>query len=273
MTIYRERAWMAVALLGLLGCPRAPTEPTHAPDPQVSVAPDPALTRDTDAELCRAPRAFGDYDWIPDDTRLATSIQRHDPALADALALVHAHAADPAEQLPVFAALDLRNLGMQLANLDQLLARLDLDPAELVELHGPAGEQVWSWSTDCPPATVAARVLDRFGVMLRADLQRPGLRWGVGSIERFPFDVMTFGDHRVAVTLVGHGQAIGAWLHDGAHGGDEGPGRRLRDLSDAPIRAVLDGEALLDPAGTGAAARRRSIRVTAQDWIIDPDSK
>jgi hypothetical protein len=207
---------------------------------------------------------FTDYDWVPDDARLATSIQRSDPELPAALAVLARMSDTPELQLPIFATLDFRNLGLQLGNLDRMLGELELAPAELVELHSPSGEFVWVWPTDCPPAAISARMLDRFGVMLRADLERPGLRHGQGTLERFPFDLLALGDRRVALTLLGRGADVGVWLHGVS--GDSLPGRALAEIPEAPIRTVLAGEALLTSTSGPAPTRLRRIHVSGTAW-------
>ena len=249
-------------VFALLGCPRQATVATTEPTPE------PAETT-----ACSDER-FADYDWVPDDARLATSIQRRDPELSAALAVLARMGAAPELQLPVSAALDFRNLPLQLGSLDRVLGQLELAPAELVELQSPTGEFVWLWATDCPPPTIAARVLDRYGVMLRGDLERPGLRHGSGSIERFPFDLLALGEPRLALTLLGRGAHVGAWLHGAAArsemSSDERPGRALAEIPAAPIRTVLAGEALLTSTSADAPSptppRLRRLQVTGTTW-------
>ena len=260
--IRRTRITTLLAL-SLLGCPKpsATTEPT---DPVEATEPPP-----TDTTASCSEERFADYDWVPDDARLATSIQRRDPELPAALGVLARMGETPELQLPVSAALDFRNLGLQLGSLDRVLAELALAPAELVELQGPSGDFVWVWATECPPPTIAARVLDRFGVMLRGNLEHPGLRLGSGSVERFPFDMLALGEHRVALTMLGRGEKVGAWLH-GASASDEGPGRALAEIPPAPIRTVVTGESLLTPTSNPTSphtpARLRRLQVTATIW-------
>lgn len=248
------------ALLGLslLGCPR----PVEVAEPTDSTPTPPAPEQ---TATCSDER-FADYDWVPDDARLATSIDRGDPELADALAVLARMGDSPELQLPVSAALDFRNLGLQLGSLDRVLGQLDLAPAELVELQSPSGEFVWVWATDCPPPAIAARVLERYGVLLRGDMEKPGLRHGGGSIERFPFDLLTLGEHRIALTPMGRGAQVGAWLHGASPASDEGPGRALAEIPAAPIRTVLAGEALLTSASGPTPPRLRRLRITATSW-------
>lgn len=239
--------------LALLGCPKSTTV-TETSEP----------TPPSETPSCSDER-FADYDWVPDDARLATSIQRSDPELTAALAVLVRMSETPELQLPVAAALDYRNLGMQLGTIDRVLGELELAPAELVELQSPKGEFVWVWATDCPPPAIAARVLDRFGVMLRGQLELPGLRHGLGSVERFPFDLLALGEHRIALTLLGRGETVGAWLH-GASASDEGPGRALAEIPAAPIRTVVAGEALLTSADAPTPPRLRRLQVTGTAW-------
>jgi hypothetical protein len=131
------------------------------------------------------------------------------------------------------------------------------------------------WATDCPPAAISARMLDRFGVMLRADLERPGLRHGQGTVERFPFDLLALGDRRVALTLLGRGAHVGGWLHGASARGssqhpgdgvDPRPGRALAEIPLAPIRTVLAGEALLTSTSAPTPTRLRRIQVSGTTW-------
>lgn len=240
--------------------PVATVEPKPEPVAEASPEPEPPACSD---------ERFADYDWVPHDARLATSIQRRDPELPAALDVL-ARMSETL-QLPIFATLDFRNLGLQLSTLDRMLVELELAPAELVELHSPSGEFVWVWATDCPLDAISARMLDRFGVMLRADLERPGLRHGQGTPERFPFDLLALGDRRVALTLLGRGAHVGAWLHGASEHdrADPHPGRALAEIPEAPIRTVLAGEALLTsttgPSGP-TPARLRRIQVSGLTW-------
>ncbi|PRP89987.1 hypothetical protein ENSA5_69300 [Enhygromyxa salina] len=262
------RTALATSLLALSGCPHEPSATTAAEAPAVANRPEP------EQPLCGTGERFTDYAWVPDDARLTTSIQRGDGELGPALTTLARMTEVPELALPVSAALDFRNLSLQLASLDHLLGELGLDPAELVELHSPGGELVWLWPSDCPPASLATRVLDRWQVIMRADLEHPGLRWGAGSAEGLPFDVLTLGEDRVGLAPLGRGAQVGAWLLEVPRGGDDGPGRALADIEAAPIRAVLSGEALLTHAGAStpadrprdASARHRQIRVTGDAW-------
>jgi hypothetical protein len=243
--------------------------------PEASVEPSPSETAQPQpeqpepAEISCSNERFADYDWVPNDARLTTSIQRGDSELPAALGVLARMSETPDLQLPVFATLDFRNLGLQLGALDRMLVELELAPAELVELQGPHGELAWVWATDCPPTTIAARTLGRFGVMLRADLERPGLRHGAGTIDRFPFDLLALGEHRVALTPLGRGAHVGAWLHGSSSSPTESqdhPGRALAEIPAAPIRTVLAGEALLTSTTGPTPARLRRIQVSATTW-------
>lgn len=267
----RARRLLPILLLATatLGCrtPGAIVEPSDASAPVAETPSDPAS--DPEPVSCSDER-FADYDWVPDDARLATSIQRNDPELPAALSVLARMSAAPDLQLPIFATLDFRNLGLQLGALDRMLVELELAPAELVELHSPSGEFVWVWATDCPPAAISARMLDRFGVLLRADLERPGLRHGQGTPERFPFDLLALGDRRVALTLLGRGASVGMWLHGASthreDRADPRPGRALAEIPAAPIRTVLAGEALLTSTSGPTPARLRRIQVSGTTW-------
>src|SRR5690606_25211175 len=116
----------------------------------------------------------------PDDSRLTAAVSREDPELPAALAQLSSLRASDAVTLPIHADLAFANLRLQLAGLERVLASLGMSPAELVELHGPAGEVIWVWPSDCPTAELASAALARFGVQLRLDFERPGIRSGAG---------------------------------------------------------------------------------------------
>lgn len=220
-----------------------------------------------------ASQRFGDYAWIPDDSRLITAILRGDPELPGALQTLARMVEDPAVQLPIHAAIDYRNLGLQLAGLERTLATLELDPGELVELHSPDGEVVWLWPSDCPTATLATRALDRFAVLVRVDFEHPGVRIGEGSLERFPFDLVLVRERIVALAPLGRGPAVSAWL-SAARDDEDGPGVALANMQMAEIRSVLSGPALLTGAESdtpAASGRHRKLRATASDWHDEAD--
>jgi hypothetical protein len=257
--------------LALLGCPRG--EPTVAPEPSAETSePQPSQHPPAPAGLCGTPaQRFADYEWIPDDSRLTTSIARGDPELPDALHVLASMADDERNQLPIRAAMDYRNLSLQLAGLERVFATVELDPGELVELHSPDGDVVWSWPSDCPTATLATRALDRFAVLVRVDFGNPGVRLGEGSLERFPFDLVLVRERFVALAPLGRGARVGAWLTASAIRSDEdGPGVALASIEAAPIRSVLSGPALLSGSGVPAptiVGRHRTIRATASGWF------
>ena len=237
-----------------------------------SVPPDPVQTVEdppVPTGVCGTPaQRFGDYAWIPDDSRLTTAILRDDPELPGALQTLARMVDDPAVQLPILAAIDYSNLSFQLAGLERTLASVELDPGELVELHSPDGDVVWLWPSDCPTETLAVRALDRFAVLVRIDFEHPGMRIGEGSVERFPFDVVLVRERFVALAPLGRGAAVSAWL-SAAREDEDGPGVALANLEPAAIRSVLSGPALLTGGGSGTpaqAGRHRKLRVTATDW-------
>jgi hypothetical protein len=253
----------------LLGCPRAGGPTTAAPPDPIT---DDPIATDSPAEVepCGRPgQRFADYDWVPDDSRLTASILRDDPELAPALGVLASMLEQPHLQLPVYAALDFRNLRLQLDSVERVVTSLALDPGEFVELHSPTGEVVWLWPSDCPSATVSARALAQFGVLVRADFEHLGLRRGEGSIERFPFDLLLIHERAVALAPLERGRRVAAWL-SAARVDDEGPGAALQALPSAPIRAVLSGPALLggDPAAepTRSTSRHRKLLINANAW-------
>ena len=272
-----RRTGLGVLALALLGCPR----PTGGPDqPAASdtgaTDPDPG----PQPSACGTPSLrFADFDWVPDDSRLAVVVDRDDPELEQAWSQLAALLDDDGLALPIHADMAFRNLRFQLGGVTPTLAALGLSPAELVELHGPAGDVVWVWPSDCPAAELGPLALAELGVLVRADFERPGLRSGAGT-DRFPFDLVLVRDRFVALAPRGRGPAVGAWL-SASHEEPEGPGPILTKLAPAAIRAVLRGPALLsepdhpDPgshAPDGGDGRPLEIRATASAWEAGPHS-
>lgn len=256
---------MAMLAAALLGCLRSEATVTP-PEPEPPIAEtEPSTDPPAPVGVCgTVGQRFGDYAWIPADSRLTTSILRGDPELADALRMLARMADDPAVQLPIRAAIDYRNLGVQLAGLERVIATVEADPGELVELHSPDGDVVWLWPSDCPTATLATRALDRFAVLIRVDFGNPGVRIGEGSIEQFPFDLVLVHERVIALAPLGRGARVGAWL-TGSRDDDDGPGVALAGIEPAPIRSVLSGPALLagpDVASAPSSDRHRKIRAT-----------
>lgn len=266
-----------IATLALLACVREQASVT--PEPSATSEPEP-IAEPPPAGVCGTrTQRFADYAWIPDDSRLTTAIVRGDPELPEALRMLARMADDPQVQLPIHAAIDYRNLSLQLAGLERVFATVELDPGELIELHSPEGDVVWLWPSDCPTATLATRALDRFAVLVRVDFANPGVRVGDGSLEQFPFDLVLMRERFVALAPLGRGARIGAWLSS-LRDDEDGPGVALASIEPAAIRSVLSGPALLtrplEESETGAApisARHRRIRATASAWHDDSNKR
>lgn len=246
----------AALLLGCRDRVSVPPEPEPEPEPVEPVE-------------CPVGERFVDYDWVPADARLLIVIDRESPDLAAALTRLRTLTDDAAAVgLPIRATLALGQLSMQSQMLGLSLGKLELAPAELIELHGPGNEIAWTWPTQCAPERLAARVLARWGVLLRANLDA---KLGAGDPERFPFDVVVLADDRVALTPLGQGSALLRWMRTAE--GDAGPGSKLAELAPAPIRAVLQGESLLagdEQAHQGSgAAHTRTLRVDAEQIELD----
>jgi hypothetical protein len=258
----RGLALLACATL-LFGCRDQATVP---PEPEPKTEPEPVPEP---VDCGPVGERFVDYDWVPADARLLMVIDRESADLPAALTRLRGLTEGAATiGLPVRATLALGQLGMQSQMLALSLARLELAPAELIELHGPGSEIAWVWPTQCEPERVAARVLARWGVLLRANLDA---KLGPGDPERFPFDVVVLADDRIALTPLGRGSALLRWLRTAE--GDVGPGSRLGELAPAPIRAVIQGESLLvgdDQADHGSGlAHTRTLRVDADRVELD----
>ncbi len=261
-----------VSLFAIATCACPRTEPSVTPGQNPSaVEPaqaDPPVDPDPAPDgVCGTPaQRFADYDWVPDDSRLTTSILRDDPELPAALTTLAQMVESDAVQLPIRAALDYENLGLQLLGLEGVIATIELDPGELVELHSPDGDVVWLWPSNCPTATLATRMLARFEVLVRADFEHPGLRLGSGST-RFPFDLVLMHERLVALAPLGRGAHVGAWLSAPRHD-EDGPGVALASIDHAPIRSVLSGPSLLagDHDDVSSTAHHRKLRATATTW-------
>ncbi len=254
----RRLARLLVSAALCVGCrDRATTTPEPVPEPEPE-----------SATCGPIGERFVDYAWVPDDARLLIVIDRDAEDLPAALARLQSLTDEAAAVgLPIRATLALRQLGMQTQVLGLSLARLGLEPGELIELHGPGNELAWMWTTSCEPASLATRMLARGGVLLRANLDA---KLGVGDRERFPFDVVVLADGRVALTPLGQASALLAWLR-GAQG-EARPGSILAELAPAPIRAVVRGESLLageDPSPGSDRAHTRTLRVEGERIELD----
>lgn len=259
---HRGLALLTCAVL-LLGCrDRVTVQPEPLPEPEP--VPEPEAV-----DCGPLGERFVDYDWVPADARLLVVIDRQSAELPAALTRLRSLTDNAAQVgLPVRATLALNQLGMQSQMLALSLGQLELEPAELIELHGPGSEIAWTWPTQCAPERLAARVLARWGVLLRANLDA---KLGPGDPERFPFDVVVLADDRVALTPLTQGSSLLRWLRTAE--GDEGPGSKLAELAPAPIRVVLQGESLLageDQAHQGSGlAHTRTLRVDAETIELD----
>lgn len=254
-----------LVMLAMVGCVR--NEPTVTPEPIGTTETQPDTPEVEPTPVCGTPaQRFSDYAWIPDDSRSTTSIMRDDRELPGALQTLARVADDDGVQLPIRAAIGFRNMSFQLAGLERVLATVDLDPGELVELHSPVGDVVWLWPSDCPTADLAARVLERCGVLVRLDFEHPGMRVGEGSREQFPFDLVLVREHIVALAPLGRGAAVSTWL-SAAREDEDSPGVALANIEAAPIRSVLSGPSLLSGSeATSSTGRHRKLRVTASAY-------
>ncbi|NVB41298.1 hypothetical protein G6O69_25890 [Pseudenhygromyxa sp. WMMC2535] len=224
---------------------------------------------------------FEDLAWVPVDARLVTLVElegglAEGGALDRALARLAELADDDAAALPVLASMDYANLELQLGAMATTLAVLGHSPAQLVEIQGPSGAPIWAWPSDCAIDRLAARLLSRWQLSLRLDLEHPGVRVGAGDPAGFPFDVIAIGERRVLLVGLGQGDAVVRWLDRAEGDPDAAPGATLLELEHAPIRSLLQGEWLLAGAapastsmGEGAAHHVRTIRIASEGVEID----
>lgn len=220
-------------------------------------------------ERCGEPgERFGELDWVPADARLLVVVDRRASDLTAAdqhLRELSQHAATTG--LPIRAALALGQIGMQTQMLGMSLTKLEVDPGEIVELHGPTREVAWVWPTTCAPELLAARVLGRWGVLLRANLDA---ELGSGDAS-FPFDVVVPMDGLVALTPLGQGAELLRWLRSAE--GREGPGSQVTALAPAALRGVIQGESLLAGEAEADAGRGpahvRTLRATGEAIELD----
>lgn len=263
----------------VVACPSSETTPETTPPPDAGAS-EAKADAQTDAQTgCGSSGLrFDDFAWVPADARMLTLVDRHDPGRADALAHLAALASASDSGLPALAAMDYRNLAMQLSVFEMLLTRMGFDPAELALLQGPAGQPAWAWASDCPMPTASAKLLSNWGLMVKAELEHPGIRVGLGDAtdpEGFPFDILFIGERRVLVTQAGAGRSTLDWLLRAGPGDPDTPAAVALDaLEPAPLRSVLLGEWIGSEANaqthSGAGSRPvRSVRATATAIELD----
>jgi hypothetical protein len=261
-----SRTRAASACLGVfaacVGCRREPVTPTP---PAAEPAPELACASDR-------PR-FSALDWVPDDTRLVALVEPGADGLAAAGEHLRAVAEGPRHGLPIVAAAELSQLGFETESLTVTLSLGGFAPGELLKLHAPGGVPVIVWPAVCDLDRVRAQVETAWGIDTRQTVD--GVI-GSGGEDGFPFDLLLLAGDRAAFVPRGRAIEVLAWLARAPAPtltlgtGDAGvsPGRRVRELAQAPIRVVLQGDSLLAGAGE-VPARVRTLRATVDGVEID----
>jgi hypothetical protein len=203
------------------------------------------------------------YDWTPDRAAVLASIDLEHPETTRAIEHLSQAAGSGDSGLPIDVAFALTQWSWQVPLVQQTLREAGYEPAELVYLRTIDGLPAWVWTSTCDLEQSLERVRDAWGVHVRRALGAV-----IGSVpeepRRFAYDVVFVAGDRIALVPAGMGARLADVLgrtRSATPGlGDAPPVRALLgSVEPAPVRAVVSGQALLEPhwaAQTDVAARR-----------------
>jgi hypothetical protein len=196
--------------------------------------------------------------------------------LPAALRVLAEHVRAPGHGLPIPLSFSLGQWSWQIPALAAMLRQVGFRPAELVFVSDDAAESAWLWHSTCDLDEAVERIEAAWSVEARRTVD--GLvaspRTGADG-PAFPYDVLMLPGDRIALVPAGRGSAMLGRLGRPAPTVGLGgasvatAGRRLDDLEPAPVRLVVLGRALLDPAAPAADHQTRALRVTDQG-VEDP---
>ncbi len=272
----------------VLGALAAACHPTHDPvppatNPVVDASSDPAPTEDPTAkeppiESCGAEDlSFADHAWAPADAPAVASLRLDDPDLDTALAALAEHSRAPGHGLPIPLALSLSQWSWQVPLLTSTLRTAGFWPAELTFVASKDAQHAWVWRSDCDLDHAIDRIQQAWSVAARRTVDGVVATPPPSPTDdpTFPYDVLMLSGDRMALVPAGAGsQALTRLGGRPRAMGSLGPpsstaGARLDEISEAPIRLVLLGVALVDPAAP-SASDTQLLRVTAQGVVPAP---
>ncbi|MCA9711375.1 MAG: hypothetical protein KDK70_36385, partial [Myxococcales bacterium] len=215
--------------------------------------------------------AFDDHAWVPADTPAVASIRLDDPTLASALDALGEHTRAPGHGLPIPLALSLGQWSWQVPLLVSTLRAAGFAPAELTFVASADGAHAWIWRNTCDLDPTLAHVEEAWSVELRRTVDAVvGTPAPAADAPAFPHDVLILPGDRMALVPAGRGSSVLARLSRPAPaprlgaGATQTAGQRLDALEPAPVRLVVQGLALVDPAAATAPADAQALRITAE---------
>lgn len=278
------------SLLGLFACalacgdPPSGERPALPAEPLVSAAPADAAT------ACEGQRgaALEEPLEIPSDLRLVARIDLSHTELPAALDHLERWARDDTDRStntisgdrsppPIVAGLALSQVEFQVAHLRNILAKVGMEPPEVLLLQEPGGNIVWIWHLPCDLDRLRSLLAAGFGLRMRTLVS--GVIGEPVDATRFPFDLLLLPGDRLALVPAGKGRKTLRWLRGDAlqvpglvvpKPAEERPQALLSGLSPAPVRLVIAGKVggalTLRPGST--AATTMLVRVGAEGLQI-----
>lgn len=217
---------------------------------------------------------FEQHAWAPGSLTTVASVQLDAPALASALRALAEHVRTPGHGLPIPLSFSLGEWSWQVPVLVATLRQAGFRPAELVFVSDDASEHAWLWRSTCDLDEAIERIETAWAVDARRTVEgmiaTPRAPAAGSDAPSFPYDVLLLPGERMALVPAGRASAVlERFARPGPAVGLGGlpaasAGRRLDELLPAPVRLVVLGRALLDPAATVADHEAQALRVTGE---------
>jgi len=279
----RIRGWLGVVVLA------AACHPASGPTPPDATATDGTGSGTTDGGTATettppepgpvepAPcgavgERFEGHTWAPSSATTVASVEVDAPALPSALAALAEHARTSGHGLPIPLAFSLGEWSWQVPVLLATLRQAGFRPAELVFVSDDASDHAWLWRSTCDLDEAIERIETAWAVDARRTVEgvvaTPRAPAPGSETPAFPYDVLLLPGERMALVPAGRASVVLERL------GRPGPsvglggtpaataGHRLDELDPAPVRLVVLGRALLDPAASVADHEAQALRVT-----------
>jgi hypothetical protein len=278
------RGWLGWLGLGWLGLAMAchPRSGATPPGGDASDPPGSETTPPTDRDPAPAEptpcgavgERFEDHAWAPSSATTVASVQVDSPELTPALRALAEHVRAPGHGLPIPLSFSLGEWSWQVPVLVSTLRQAGFRPAELAFVSDDAADHAWLWRSTCDLEEAIERIETAWAVDARRTVEgviaTPRAPAAGSDALAFPYDVLVLPGERMA--LVPAGRASAVLDHFGRPGPSMGlgglpaasAGRRLDELLPAPVRLVVLGRALLDPAATVADHEAQALRVTGE---------
>jgi hypothetical protein len=215
---------------------------------------------------------FEDHAWVPSSATTVASVQLDAPELPAALQALAEHARAPGHGLPIPLSFSLGGWSWQVPVLVATLRTAGFRPAELVFVGDDGADHAWLWRSTCDLDAAIERIEAAWAVEARRTVEgvvaTPRAPAPGSEAPAFPYDVLMLPGERMALVPAGRASAVldrfsrprptlglgGAPLATAGH--------RIDELDPAPVRIVVLGRALLDPAAPAADHEAQRLRVT-----------